>query len=247
MSAASNLVVLPVPGAAIPSAPGAPPAGAGTIPRSPAALELTGAIDEPGVLSLYSDADHLEALSNTLDMVPPEQEDEIVALIGQTLAAYTDKRDRFARFLAHLDNQIAFGKQEIERLERRVSMFTRFVERIETWTERALFKLGKTAKGKWPKLEGGTSTLGLKNLPETVAWDDESQVPLAFCKATITLPAPLWEEILDALPVELAGRVTDGAKRKLEPQKTPVKKAIEAGEIVPGAHIDSDRVKLVRA
>jgi hypothetical protein len=58
------------------------------------------AINEPAILCLYSTQDQLEALSNTLDLVPPEQEEELVALIGQTLSAYTEKRDRLSRFLA---------------------------------------------------------------------------------------------------------------------------------------------------
>jgi hypothetical protein len=39
----------------------------------------------------------------------------------------------------------------------------------------------------------------------------------------------------------------DEAKRTDEVQKTPIKQAIERGAEVPGARMETDRVKLVRA
>lgn len=214
---------------------------------SSAASAIALAVEEPAAVTLYGAEAHLEALRNCLDLVLPEQEEELVQAIGAALSAAVDKRDRLSRFLGHIDHQIAYGKDEIRRLKTRLDLFEAVVEKIEGYVARVIVGLGKDAKGKWRKLEGNVSTLGVKNLPASVELDDETQVPTAYRRATVTLSAQLWEEIIDALPVELSARLADEAKRTDEAMKSLIKSGITGGTIVPGAHLATDRVKLVRA
>jgi hypothetical protein len=41
-------------------------------------------------------------------------------------------------------------------------------------------------------------------LQQSIAITDEAAVPKAFKTVTVTLPAPLWEQVVDCLDVELA-------------------------------------------
>jgi hypothetical protein len=203
---------------------------------------------EPRVtLSLYAIEDQLVALADTLDIVPSEQEDELVARLGQALIQAIDKRDSMGRFLAHVDSQISFADTEIKRLQERKQAFVRLLERTETYVVRVIQSLGLDPKGKWQKLEGRTVTFSLRRQPASVVIDSEEDVPNAYRRATIKMAATLWEELLDSVDTDLACRVRGVAKRSDEVSKSSVKEAIESGIDVPGAHLSMDGVKLKRA
>jgi hypothetical protein len=197
-------------------------------------------------LTLYTIEEQLAALSDTLDIVPADQEDELVACLGEALIRAIDKRDSMGRFLAHLDSQIAFADAEIRRLEARKQIFTRILERTESYIVRIIQSLGQDSKGKWQKLEGRTVTFSLRRQPPSVAIDAETDVPNAYRRTTIKMSATLWEELLDSIDINLAARVIEAAKRTDEVSKSSVKEAVERGIEVPGVHLVADAVKLKR-
>ena len=120
------------------------------------------------------------------------------------------------------------ASKEITRLQKRRDFFTRTVERLEGYVELILRNLGKDAKGKWLKLEGNTSSFTPKNLPPSTAIADEAAVPAAYKTVTVTLPARLWEQMIDSLEMELANRVLDEVKKPNSAVvKALVKDAIE--------------------
>jgi hypothetical protein len=224
------LTVVPNSGSASPSLPALPP-------------EVS---TPPAALTLYQIEETLGALVDTLDIVPADQEEELVARIGEAMIQAIDKRDNMGRFLAHVDAQIEFASAEIKRLQDRKQMFERVLERTESYVVRVVKSLGLNPKGRWQRLEGRTVTFGLRKSPASVAIDDDTVVPAAYRKATIKLSAPLWEQILDALDVDLAGEVMGQVKRSDEVSKTAIKAAIDGGAAVPGAHLVEDGVRLVR-
>jgi hypothetical protein len=197
-------------------------------------------------LTLYTIEDQLATLVDTLDVVPTDQEDELLARIGEALIHAVDKRDSMGRFLAHVDAQIDFANAEIKRLQERKAAFVRILDRTESYIVRILQSLGQDAKGKWQKLEGRTVTFSLRKQPPSVAIDNESDVPSAYRKATITISAPLWEELLDSVNVDLASRVLAAARRSDEVSKSLVKGAIQSGTDVPGAQLVDCTVRLNR-
>jgi hypothetical protein len=199
-----------------------------------------------GALTLYTIEEQLAALVDTLDIVPADQEDELLARIGEALIHAVDKRDSMGRFLAHIDAQIDFADAEIKRLQERKGTFARILDCTESYIVRILQSLGQDAKGKWQKLEGRTVTFSLRKQPPSVAIDNESDVPSAYRKATIRIPAPLWEELLDSVDVDLAKRVLETARRSDEVSKSLVKGAIDGGTEVPGAHLVNCAVRLNR-
>jgi hypothetical protein len=222
---------------AIMSAPGSAVLLQGTLPAEPTASQA---------LTLYTIEDQLTALVDTLEIVPVNQEEELVARIGEALLHAIDKRDSMGRFLAHVDAQIGFADAEIKRLQDRKQTFTRLLDRTEGYMVRVIQSLGQDTKGKWQKLEGRTVTFSLRKQPPSVAIDNEADVPSAYRKATIKIAAPLWEELLDSAGIDLAGRVLDTAKRADDVSKSAIKEAIETGTEVPGAHLEKDGQKLKR-
>ena len=113
-------------------------------------------------------------------------------------------------------------------MQKRRDFFARTVERLEGYVELILRNLGQDAKGKWLKLEGNTSGFSLRNLPPTVAITDEAAVPKAYMTVSVTLPAPLWEQMMDFLDMELANQVLDAVKKPNSAVvKVLVKDAIE--------------------
>src|SRR5215471_14329965 len=109
-------------------------------------------------LTLYSIEDQLAALVDTLPVVEPDLEDELLARIGESLIRAIDKRDSMGRFLAHVDAQIAFADSEIKRLHERKRTFERILERTEAYVVRVIQSLGQDVSGAWQKLEGRTFT-----------------------------------------------------------------------------------------
>jgi hypothetical protein len=168
------------------------------------------------------------ALADSVETVEPEQEQQFLEDFRQALIEAQEKRDRVAGFLAYCEAMAEMASKEIARLQRRRDFFTRTVERLEGYVELILRNLGKDAKGKWTKLEGNNSSFTLKNLPPSTAITDEAAVPKAYKTVTVTLPAPLWEQLIDCLDMELANRVLDAVKRPNSAVvKALVKDAIE--------------------
>ena len=155
---------------------------------------------------LYDLEEHLAALADSAELVSPDQEAEYLADFERTLLATREKRDRVGEFLAACEGQAALAQREIERLQKRTALYQAAVERLEGYLTSILHVKGKDAKGKWQKLEGHTHTFGLKNMPPSVAIQDEEAVPAAYKTISITLPAQLWEDLCDSLDLEVRFR-----------------------------------------
>ena len=201
----------------------------------------------PSGLTLYTLEDQLAALADTAEMVPPDQEQEFLKEFQSALVAAVEKRDRVGQFMAHLEQQVAFAKAEIERLKGRKDFYESVLERMEQYVIRVLTSLGWDARGKPRKLEGQTVTFSLKGCPASVDITDEAAVPGEYKSATITLPLPLWEELLDSLDLEFSGKIMDSIKKpQIVTSKSAIRAALEAGTAVPGARLITDKKSLVR-
>ena len=200
----------------------------------------------PG-MTLYELEDQLAALIESTEMVSPEEEEAFFAEVQATLTAAVEKRDRVGQFLAHLEAQAALAAAETKRLQERKSLYTRMQERMEKYVVRVIQGLGTDKKGKYLKLEGKTVTFSVAKNPNSVDWTDESLVPLEYKTVTVTLPAPTWQELLDSLDLEQAGKIEDAvAKASYASSRSEVKAVLEAGTPVPGAKLVDDKYRLVR-
>lgn len=203
----------------------------------------------PSRMTLYSLEEHLQSMLDTEEMVPAEQEEEFAQELARTLVATVEKRDRVGQFLAHVEAQAELAKKEIQRLRDRQAFYERTSERLNDYLIRTIKQLGQDGKGKWKKLEGQTVTFSLRKAPASVQVEPENEplVPAEFKTLTIKIPAAQWEEILDLLDVEVAGKLVDAvSKAECSLNKTAIKEALQAEREVPGASLVTDRYTLQR-
>lgn len=187
-------------------------------------------------LTLWGIHEHLMCLLESVPSV--EQEAEYAAELTATRAQAVVKIDGVSHFLAHCESQAALAAAEISRLQKRKQACERAVRWMESTVIRIIHGMGKDAKKKWPRLEGATTSLTIRGCTKAVEVTDEPVVPARFKKATVTLPAPLWEKLVDALDLELAAEVLAAIRSpKLEVSLSTVKVALDAGEEVPGCRL----------
>ncbi len=204
--------------------------------------------------NLFQIEDSLQALIDTQEMVPADMEQAFVADLTAALTTAIDKRDRVGSFLAHLESQIIFADTEIQRLQERKAWYARVLDKMESYVIRVLQSREADAKGKYPKLEGRTTTFSLRALPAKVEYREggEALVPLTYKTLTIKLPAERWEQLLDSLDVDTAADVIEAVKKaEVSIDKRAVKAALEAEVPVPGAYlggatVENRRYTLVR-
>ena len=163
--------------------------------------------------SLYVIEDCLAALIETAELVSPEQEQEFRAEFQTALTAAVEKRDRVGHFMAHLEQQIAFARFEIDRLRQRKATCERALERLEDYVIGTIENLGTDSQGKYRALEGKTTTFGLRACPPSVEVTDESAIPAEYKTLLLKLPAVTWEQLLDRLEIEERSAVVEQVSR----------------------------------
>jgi hypothetical protein len=206
-------------------------------------------VPSPGLTAapLYAIEDYLAALIETTELVPPEQEQELLAQFQSALTTAVEKRDRVGQFLAHLEQQIEFANLEINRLKQRKATFERALERLEAYVIQTIEKLGTDGKGKYRTLEGRTTTFSLRACPPSVEVTDEAAVPADFKTLVLKLPAATWEQLLDGLDIDQrTAIVTQANTAEVKVDKRSIKAAIERGAHVPGADVVLGRHSLRR-
>jgi hypothetical protein len=197
--------------------------------------------------SLYELEEDLQAFADTEAFVTDADREEFEREQSLLLQRSIEKRDRYGKFLAHVESQAALCAAEIKRLQERKRHYESTYERCEQYLIRVIESLGqdvdKKGKPRWKKLEGQTVTFGLAEKPGHVEIEDEAAVPAEYKTATVTLPAELWDLVLDEFrnddeddPV-WADLKAAAQRASIAVAKAEVKKAIEAGSVVPGADI----------
>ena len=106
--------------------------------------------------------------------------------------------------------------------------------------------LGTDSKGKYPRLEGKTTTFSLRACPQSVEVTDESAIPAEYRILLLKLPAVTWERLLDGLEIEQRSAVLEQVSRpEVSVDKRSIKAAI--GIDVPGAGLAIGRHSLRRS
>ena len=108
--------------------------------------------------------------------------------------------------------------------------------------------LGTDSKGKYPRLEGKTTTFSLRACPPSVEVTDESAIPAEYRMLLLKLPAVTWERLLDGLEIEQRSAVLEQVSRpEVSVDKRSIKAAIDGGADVPGAGLAVGRHSLRRS
>ena len=197
-------------------------------------------------LTLYDIEEHLVALTDSLETVTPDQEQEFLEDFKAALTSAAEKRDRVAHHLAHLEHQQEFAAKEISRLQKFKKERAAAQVRLEGYVAYCIQSLGRDKAGKYKKLEGNTSIMFLRECPASVEVTDLDAVPLDYQNATVTLPASMLNDVLNALEDDFREEVLIVSTISWAADKRAIKQAIEAGIEAPGAELISGKTTLGR-
>ena len=166
-------------------------------------------------------------------MVTPEPEREFLEDFKAAPSSAAEKRDRVAHHLAHLEHQQEFAAREISRLQKFKKEREAAQSRLEGYVAYCIESLGRDKAGRYRKLEGNTTTMFLRACPASVEVTDMDSVPLDYQGATVTMPASMLNDVLNALEGDFREEFVIGGTISRVADKRAIKAAIEAGVEVP--------------
>lgn len=191
--------------------------------------------------TLYDIQDHIAALIESAETVAPEQEAEFLQDFQHWLEARGEKVDSVAQFMCHLESQIDLAKSEIERLRDRKHAYEIALERLKSYVVRVMEASGQK------KLEGHTVTLSIRKCPASVEIVNEPEISPDYKVVSLSLPARLLEQVLDAIDFNLAGKVLERSSDKdVTVDKRALLDALKAKTPVSGARLAPEKHSLVR-
>jgi hypothetical protein len=167
----------------------------------------------------------LLALMESIETCPEELKPELQADIELYLGKEVAKIDQTAHVLAALEYEEKAANDEIVRLGMRMSAARNARKRLEDYLCRII-----AARGGKP-LKGSTSTL-ISKPSDAVEITDANLVPRKFKTATVKLPLDTWIALFE--PYE----EIESATIDISISKADIKKALKAGEDVPGADLE---------
>jgi len=144
-----------------------------------------------------------------------------------------------ADFIHFCEGMAELAKAEGKRLQARQKHFEATAERVSAMVLRVLDYLGVK------KLEGRTNTLKKRKCPPSVNIIDDAKVPAEFKHITVTLPLPLWQELLAGTGEEFRKAVVSGVrKQETSVELEAIKQALNLEKTVEGADLVINRFKL---
>ena len=199
--------------------------------------------------TIYDVESQLAALVNSFDPLADEGDESseaILAAIGEAVRTALDKRDRTVAFLRHCADQQRFADQEIERIEQRKRHIARVQTALESYLVRIIEEFAEPDRKGVRRLDGQVSSMRIQKNPDSVLIIDPAMVPASLKDAVITLPAYVWEALLQCLSLE-ERRTIEPLVKKLEfrPDKKAIGAELKAGTDIPGADLAFGQCRLV--
>lgn len=181
-------------------------------------------------VTLYTAETELAALADTEGAVPEDQITAFFADLAEAKAVAVAKRDSCIRFRLHLESQIAFVGAEQERLRKRRTKLETGLAKFDQYVMDVIEGTGKKT------LEGNVGDFVMKDNPSAVNIVNEIGIPLEYTNVTISfsMPASRWYTIINTMPALAEDK---RVKVTTTPDKTAIKKAIQAHKEVPGADL----------
>jgi hypothetical protein len=203
--------------------------------------------EEPRSLSLYELEHGLCAFAALVSEADdPERKAELLEELGNTLRYAKDKRDRVTAFLRHCQSQEEFANEEIERLRRRRDRIARVRSELEAYVAGVIRQFAEPDRRGVQRLDGNHSSLRIQRNPDSVAVSDPEALPGSLKDAVVTLPALVWEALLEAVAPEVKASCEALVKKlELKPDKRAIAAELKSGSAVPGAQLRTDEFRLV--
>jgi hypothetical protein len=198
-------------------------------------------------LSLYEIEDNLAALANTFEVVGEDEVKQILLEeIGRALWQAKEKRDAVVAFLRHCAAQQNFADQEIERIRKRRDRIARFQAELERHVISIIDRFAAPDRRGVKRLEGKVSSLRIQKNPDSVAITDENALPLPFKDVVLTMPAHVWEALLERLGEdERTVFEAQMTKSEFKPNKRALANELKKGEQILGADLKFGDFRLV--
>ena len=204
-------------------------------------------IPRPSSCTLYELADNLQALANSIGLAEdPSARESILEEIGEAMRKAAEKRDAVVQFLRHCEMQQRFADAEIERIQKRKASIARLQEELESHLIPVVERYAKPDRRGVQRLEGNVSSLRIQKNPESVLITDLGALPLAFKQAVLSLPAHVWEALLQRLGFE-EREIWEARVNKIEfkPDKKAIATELKRGTEIPGADLKFGEWRLV--
>ena len=198
-------------------------------------------------LTLYEIEDNLAALANTFELVEEAEARQLILdEIGNALRLAREKRDALVGFLRHCEAQQKFADQEIERIRNRRDRIARLQAELEQYVVRVIDQFVVPDRRGVKRLEGNFSSIRIQKNPDSVVITDEKILPLGLKDAVLTMPAYVWEALLERLSKE-DRTVFEAQVKKCEfkPDKRALAGELKKGEEIPGADLKFGDLRLV--
>ena len=198
-------------------------------------------------LTLYEVEDNLAALANTFEVVEEAEAKQLILdEIGQALRRVKEKRDAVVGFLRHCEAQQRFADQEIERLKIRRDRISRFQAEFEQYLVSLIDQFAIPDRRGVKRLEGNFSSMRIQKNPDSVVITDDKALPVAWKDVVVTMPAHVWEALLERLE-ENERAVFEKKVKKCEfkPDTRAVASELKNGEQIPGADLKFGEWRLV--
>lgn len=197
--------------------------------------------------TLYDLEHSLVMLASTLED-DPHAVDGILEEIGAAMRETKAKRDRVVAFLRHCEQQIRFADAEIERLSRRQRHIAVVQNALEQYVIRVIDQFAAPDRRGIKRLEGNVCTMRIQKNPDAVVIIDERAVPLTYKDVVLTMPAYVWEAILQRLSRDERTEFERSVKRvEFRPHKNALARDLKLGAAVPGAELTPGAFRLVIA
>jgi hypothetical protein len=198
-------------------------------------------------LTLYEVEDNLAALANTFEVVEETEAKRIILEeIGQAIRRVKEKRDAVVGFLRHCEAQQNFADQEIERLKIRRERIARFQAEFEQYLVSLIDQFAIPDRRGVKRLEGNFSSMRIQKNPDSVVITDEKALPVAWKDVVLTMPAHVWEALLERLDKDERRVFKEKVKKcEFKPDKRAVGSELKNGEQIPGADLKFGELRLV--
>jgi hypothetical protein len=198
-------------------------------------------------LTLYDFEDNLASLASTLELAEEAGAKEmIMEEIGQALRQAQEKRDAVVRFIRHCEAQQAFADQEIERIKYRRDRIAKLQTELEQYVILVIDRFVIPDRRGVKRLEGNFSSIRIQKNPDSVSITDEQALPPAWKDIAVTMPAYVWEGLLQRLSKEDRAFFEQKVKRtEFRPDKKAIGIELKTGVEIPGADLRSGDLRLV--
>jgi Siphovirus Gp157 len=188
-------------------------------------------------------AAYFDGMENVED---PAAKAEFLEEFKAALLKAEHERDSVVAFLRHCEIQERFADQEILRLKSRKERIARIRSELERYLVELIEQCAPPDRHGVKRLAGNLSSMRIQRNPDSVAVYDADAIPLALKDFVITLPAYVWEGLLECVGLEERSTFEAHVKRiEVKPDKQAIGAELKAGEPIQGAQLQAGAYRLV--